>query len=123
MRNIEMMLAIVAMAAIGLGACPKPTDGSACGVQNSNATVANGCVATTGGYYVAAEKICDGDGATKACNPNPQTGTAKETTYATVTINGVQQCDTTQPIGKPKDLPYNCNAATSGSADCGGGGA
>lgn len=107
--------------------CPTPTEFGPCGIQNSDATVANSCVATTGGYYTDKEKKCAGNNANKGCNNNLQTGTANITYYKLVTAyeppgstNIVSFCtdELTGAIPNPATRPYSCGKATLNSSTC-----
>jgi hypothetical protein len=121
-----LLLSVLTSLSIAATVCPKPTDFGACGIQNQNATVANGCQSTTGGYYTAKEVKCADSGATHMCNNNWQVAVSVYTTYTSARGTNdqgqaVTNCTSTlSPISPNPSYsdPYSCGAATLTSSTC-----
>lgn len=121
MKQNGYALGLVALvAAIGIGAtiCPIPSEYSACGIKNTDATVANDCIAVTGGYYADKEKKCGGSGNTVDCLPNTQSGKAQRTYYKKNEAGDACTSTKTSKTPNPEEVPYSCDEAKNSTTTC-----
>jgi len=117
MLNSETVIPLIGIiGAIGIAACPKPTDANVC-AGNQTPLCNNGCVELQ--FVTTKHKDCLGDDSPKNCVPGSGTvgGTQYEYMQNKDNSGGCTSCTSTV-ISGPVCVVVNCRTARDGTEDC-----